>query len=160
MGVCPFTGFPIISQNGQDGNYNLVTFSARGVLEKYDTSESVRKSFYASSETVLLRDTVRVLAQTVYDFTSFQVFGRTYPPQKAHYSGKNESGSDFLPLWEAPLNPQKYSCSFSTLKCCKFVHIRLNFQTFHWMSFQKTWKLVIPIHRAGNPCVSFPSGNL
>ena len=34
--------------------------------------------------------------------TSFQVFGRTYPPQKAHYSGESEAGMDFLPLWEEP----------------------------------------------------------
>ena len=39
--------------------------------------------------------------------TSFQVFWRTYPPQRAHYSGKNESGSDFLPLWEVPPKPSK-----------------------------------------------------
>ena len=44
--------------------------------------------------------------------TSFQVFGRTYPPQKAHYSGKNESGSDFLPLWEATPKPSKIQPQF------------------------------------------------
>ena len=50
--------------------------------------------------------------------------------------------NEWKEMQDNPLNPQKYSRSFSVLKCCKFVHIRLNFQTFRWRSFQKTWKLV------------------
>ena len=58
--------------------------------ERYETTDSPALSPFAMES-----------------YTSFQVFGRTYPPQKARYSGKNESGSDFLPLWEAPLKASK-----------------------------------------------------
>ena len=47
---------------------------------------------------------------------SFQVFGRTYPPRKAHYSGKSEADPDFLPLWEAPLKASKIQPQFWFLK--------------------------------------------
>ena len=45
-------------------------------------------------------------------YTSFQVFERTYAAQKAHGSGKNESSSDFLPLWEAPSKLSKIQPQF------------------------------------------------
>ena len=50
---------------------------------------------------------IRLCFCSVTIHTSFQVFGRTYPPQKAHYSGKNESGSDFLSFWEVAPKPSK-----------------------------------------------------
>ena len=67
----------------------------------------LRKTNQTEEAKQYYREALEIFKRLAENNTSFQVFGRTYPPQKARYSGKNESGSDFLPLWEAPLKASK-----------------------------------------------------
>ena len=81
-----------------------------------------------------------------YFYTVSKFLGAHIPLKKPIIRERINQARIFCRFGRHPLNPQKYSRSFITLKCCKFVHIRLNFQTFLWKSFQKTWKLVILLY--------------
>ena len=69
-----------------------------------------RKSAFYLAKSYMYGFSLKIRLKIAY--TSFQVFGRTYPPRKAHYSDKNEASPDFLPLWEAPPKASKIQPEF------------------------------------------------
>ena len=129
---------PTLGLKNERANMRLkIEKAMKEEFEIHDFQQSIFDLIYRKTGVVFIRHK-KFIHTPVSKF-----LGAHIPLKKPIIRERMNQARIFCRFGRHPLNAQKYSRSFITLKCYKCVHIRLIFQTFLWKSFQKTWKLVV-----------------